>query len=228
MKVKIKNIVNKIKNEKGVLIVESAIVFPVMFFVLIFIIYIGNLYYEQARIDSIVRTYAVKGAQCVADPFLYDAAASDAVPSDVETLRLEPYRYLLGSFTDGSISAVENKISAKVKEEINNTGLIFFKNTHANFTGSDNAKVAYFKNYVLYSTFVVQVNYEVKLPFRYFNQDISIAKMSARAEVPVSDTDEFIRNVDMAVDFVADTGVGQKISGVFEKMKSFIDKFANS
>lgn len=227
MKDKIKNLTMKLRNDRGALIVESAIVFPVMFFVLFFIIFIGNLFYEQARIDDIVMRYAVTGAQCVADPFLYDMEATNAVPSDMDELRLEPYRYILGSFTDGSISAVEDKLSDDVKEEVNNSSLIFFHNSNANYVGTDNEKIAHFKNYILYSTFVVQVNYEVKFPIRFLNdENLTIAKMSARAEVPVSDTDEFIRNVDMAVDLLEDTGAGQTIKGIFEKIGSFINSFA--
>jgi len=227
MKDKIKKLIWKLCGEKGALIVESAIVFPVMFFVLFFIIFIGNLFYEQARVDDIVMRYAVMGAQCVSDPFLYDMKTTNAVPSEVKDQRLEPYRYILGSFTDGSISAVEDKLSDKVKEEINKSSLIFFHNSKSNYVGTDNKKIAYFKNYILYSTFVVQVNYEVKFPMRFLDDDnLTIAKMSARAEVPVNDVDEFIRNVDMAVDLLENTKAGQTIKGVFEKVGSFINSFA--
>lgn len=227
MKDKIKKITEQLKSNNGMLVVESAIVFPVMFFVLFFIIFIGNLYYEQARIDDIVMRYAIEGAQCVADPFLYDMKNEGVAPSDVKDLTLEPYRYILGSFTSGSISEVEDKLSNEVKDEIGKSSLIFFQNSNANYVGTDNKKIAYFKNYVLYSTFVVQVNYEVKFPIRFLDDDrLSIAKMSARAEVPVSDTDEFIRNVDMAVDLLAETKAGETIKGIFEKIGSFINSFA--
>lgn len=227
MKDKIKNLIMNIKNQKGALIVESAIVFPVMFFVLFFIIFIGNLFYEQARIDDIVMRYAIQGGQCVADPFLYDMKNGNAVPTDVDDLELEPYRYILGSLAEGSISAVEDKISELVKKEVNNSSLIFFKNSNANYVGTDNEKIAQFNNYIIYSTFVVQVNYEVKFPIRFLDDDrLTICRMSSRAEVPVSDTDEFIRNIDMAVDLLEETGLGQTISGIFEKVGSFIKSFA--
>ena len=227
MKDKIKNLITGTKNERGALKVESAIVFPVMFFVLFFIIFIGNLFYEQARVDDVVMRYAIQGAQCVADPFLYDMEAGHKVPTDVDELDLEPYRYILGSLTEGSISAVEDKISAKVKEEVNNSSLIFFKNSKANYVGTDNGKIAEFKNYIIYSTFVVQVNYEVKFPIRFLDDNsLTVARMSARAEIPVSDTDEFVRNIDMAVDLLERTKLGQTIGSVFEKVGSFINSFA--
>ena len=171
--------------------------------------------------------YAIKGAQCVADPFLYDMEATNAVPSDVDALVLEPYRYILGSFTDGSIAAVEKKLSDDVKKEINNSSLIFFNNTQAKYVGSENESVAKFNNQFIYSTFVVQVNYEVRFPITFLGDDrLSILKMSSRAEVPVSDTDEFIRNVDFAWDLIEETAAGQTISSMFAKIGGFINSFA--
>ena len=228
MKDKINNIKRIFFDKKGVLIVESAIVFPVMFFVLFFIIFIGNMYYEQARVDDIVMRNAIKGSQCVADPFLYDMVATSAVPTDVDTLRLEPYRYILGSFTDGSISAVEKKISNAVIEEINSGTLIFFSNSKARYVGTDNGSVAKFNNKIIYSSFVVQVNYEIKFPINFLGyDDLTLIKLSSRAEVPINDTDEFIRNVDMAVDLLEDTGVGKTISSIFDKIGGFINSFAS-
>ena len=218
---------NRITNEKGAIIVEASIVFPVMFFVLFFIIFIGNVYYEQAKVDEIVLKYAVKGAECVADPFQYDLEKTNAVPTNTEELDVEPYRYILGSLTNGSISNVENKISQEVKDEINDTSLIFFSNSKATVVGSDNDKIATFKNYVVYSTFVVQVNYKVKLPIAFLGEDSpTIISMSSRAEVPVSDAPEFIRNVDMAVDLLDGTTVGDTIKGIFDKINSFINQYS--
>lgn len=219
MKNMIKKITEKLKNERGVLVVESAIVFPVMFFVLLFIIFIGNMYYEQARVESIVMAYATKGAQCVADPFLYDMEATNAVPRESEKLKLEPYRYILGSFTEGTITDVEKKIEKDVKKEIGDKNLIFFSNSNANVT---NAK-AEFVNYILYSTFVVEAEYKIQFPIRFLGEkNATIMKFSARAESPVNDTDEFIRNVDMAIDLVEGTQLGDTIKGMFDKMNSFI------
>ena len=228
MKDKTNGIKRILMDNKGVLIVESAIVFPVMFFVLFFIIFIGNMYYEQARVDDIVMRNAIKGSQCVADPFLYDMTATSAVPTDVDTLSLEPYRYILGSISEGSISAVETKISNAVVEEINAGKLVFFGNSKARYIGTENDKVATFKNYIVYSSFVVQVNYEIKFPISFLGyDDLTLIKLSSRAEIPINDTDEFIRNVDMAVDLLADTGGGKFVASIFEKIGSFINSFAS-
>lgn len=230
MKNKTKYIADKLRNTRGAVIVEAAIVFPVTFFVLLFIIFIGNLFYEQARVDDIVMRYAIRGAQCASDPFLSSMYDSDgtAVPKDPSKLVLEPYRYVLG-FTDGSsITQIEKSLSKKVKEEINQSGLIFFDNTGAQYASSENGEICKFNNNFLCSTFVVQVNYTVTFPISFMDMSKPILlRMTSRAEVPVSDTDEFIRNIDMAVDLIEDTKVGKSIAGIFTKVGSFIKNFAN-
>ena len=45
---------DKIKNEKGALIVEASIVFPTMFFILMFLFVVGNAYVQKCRIEEIV------------------------------------------------------------------------------------------------------------------------------------------------------------------------------
>lgn len=219
---------NKITNEKGAIIVEASIVFPVMFFVLLFIIFIGNIYYEQAKVDEIVLKYAVKGAECVADPFLNNMTNGSGIPKTMNDVKdIEPYRYILGSVTDGSVSSVEDSISQEVKNEINDTSLVFFGNSKANIIGHDNDKIATFNNYVVYSTFIVQVNYEIKMPIAFLGDDYpTVVKMSSRAEVPVSDAPEFIRNVDMAVDILEGTKAGDAIQKIFTKAGEFINKFS--
>ena len=231
MKDKIKNITEKLKNNQGALIVEAAVVFPVTFFILLFIIFIGNLYYEQARVDDIVMRYAIRGAQCVADPFLDSMYKSDgtSVPTDPGELKLEPYRYIFGFGQNSSISQVETYLTTKIKEEINDNSLIFFDGTGAKYVSTENGSICEFKNNFLCSTFIVQVNYQVKIPISFMDMSKPILlRMTSRAEVPVSDTDEFVRNIDMAVDLIEDTKFGQSIAGIFEKVGGFIDKFANS
>ena len=181
----------------------------------------------NGRLDgNIVLTYAIKGAQYVADPSLYDMDHGGNVPSDVNGLDIEPYRYIVGSHGNGAIANIERKLSEQVVNEINNGSLIFFSNAKTNVIGSDNEKVATFKNYIVYSTFVVQVNYEVKFPFRFLGADNpTIVKLSSRAEVAVNDAPEFIRNVDMVVDLLDGTKTAKNIQSIFDKINGFIKKF---
>ena len=51
--------------------------------------------------------------------------------------------------------------------------------------------------------------------------------IKARAESPVDDTAEFIRNTDMVVDLMYKTKIGQTISDIFGKVNDFISSFAS-
>ena len=53
---------DKIKNEKGALIVEASIVFPTMFFILMFLFVVGNAYVQKCRIEEIVVSSTLEGA----------------------------------------------------------------------------------------------------------------------------------------------------------------------
>ena len=123
---------------------------------------------------------------------------------------------------------METYLSSKIKEEINENSLIFFDGTGAKYLSSENESICSFNNNFLCSTFVVQVNYQVQIPISFMDLSNPILlRMTSRAEVPASDTDEFIRNIDMAVDLIEDTKLGQSISGIFEKVGGFIKKFAD-
>ena len=228
MKNGIKNIKNRIKDEQGIVpIVEATIVFPVMFFILFFIIFIGNIYFEQAKVDDIVMRYAVKGAQCVKDPFEYSINKGNAIPTSTDNLKLAPYRYILGGLSGSSISTIEDNISNDVKKEIQDGSMVFFSGSNANYVGTDNEKVATFNNYVVYSTFIVQVNYKLKLPIRFLGDDYyTVLNMSSRAEVAIDDCAEFVRNVDMVADLFEDTKAGDTIKSTFKKINSFIEQFS--
>lgn len=52
--------------------------------------------------------------------------------------------------------------------------------------------------------------------------------ITSRAEAPVDDTAEFIRNTDMVIDVFSKSKVAQKISDVFGKINDFISGFAKS
>lgn len=217
----------KLHNQKGsMVIVEATIVFPVMLFVLLFIIFIGNTYYEQAKVDDIVLRYAIKGAEYAADPYQRSVEKGE-IPTDTKKIKLAPYRYLPFLSDFGYISEVEEELSKAVVNEIKRGGMIFFNNANAKVVGGEDGAIAKFENHVLYSTFVVQVEYQIKFPIRFMGESRpTIINLTSRAEVPVNDEAEFIRNVDMAVDLLQGTSFGDTISSIFKKVNGFIEKIS--
>lgn len=211
---------NPWKAENGMVIVEATIVFPVMFIILFVLLYMGNAFFMKARIESIVERKAVEGANECADPLLGRMREGNGFPS-LSELETEPYRYLFGG-----MGQVEADISKEVEEEILGQSASFFKNMSPDIRTSQ-SDIAQFHNYVVYSTFSVEVQYTIRFPIRFLGAASPPAlTLSSRAEVPVNDTAEFIRNADMVVDLFHGTKLGQKISDVFGKVNDFISNFA--
>jgi len=211
----------KMKSENGaVQIIEAAFVFPIMFIVLFFLIYMGNAYYIKAQIEAVAEVYAIEGASYCADPILETLKKTGNVPS-LDALKTEPYRYLFGGMNE-----IESQIGSEVEAEIEGKILSLFDNMRPKLKTSS-ADIAKFNNYVVYSTFSVTISYVIEFPIKYLGADAPVILMiNSRAEVPVSDTAEFIRNVDMVIDIFHGTKLGQSISDVFSKVNGFISNFA--
>ena len=211
------SIEQKLSREDGVVIVEATIVFPIIFFVLFFIIFYGSALYVKAKVDY-VSQMAVLGSQCVKDPYLYENYKNGTIPTEYKNA--EPYRYFIGGMKN-----VETKIGQDVVNYINDTSSTFFVNMAPKL--STNSEIAKFHNFIIYSTFSVQVNYTVEFPIKFLGESTpTIINFTSRAEVSVNDTPEFIRNVDMVEDMFSGTGMGQKIKSSFEKINKFINKFS--
>jgi len=210
------------KSEKGaVQIVEATFVFPIMFIILFFLIYMGNAYYVKAQVESVVETYAIEGAGYCADPILETIKKTGSVPS-LSNLKTQPYRYIFGGMND-----IESEIGRKVESEINGKSSSFFRNMKPKLKTSS-SNIAKFNNYVVYSTFSVEVEYVVEFPIRFMGADAPpMLTINSRSEVPVNDTAEFIRNTDMVIDLFHGTKIGQSISDVFGKINDFISSFAS-
>ncbi len=213
---------NKLNKENGaVQIVEATFVFPIMFIILFFLVYMGNAYYIKAQVESVVETRALEGAAYCADPILETLKETNAVPS-LSRLKTEPYRYIFGG-----MSSIENKIATSVQNDIKSSSASFFKNMKPKLKTAK-TNIAKFNNYVVYSTFSVEVKYEIKFPISFLGAEAPpILAVHARAEVPVNDTAEFIRNTDMVIDLFHGTKIGQSISNVFGKINDFISSFAS-
>ena len=208
---------NFIKDEGGAsTIVEATFVFPIMFFVLFFLIFFGNVYYIKANIDSIVNRAAVEGALLVQDPFT-EYVNGTKKADDIKKAQITPYRYIFGN-----MKSMESQIASKVKDSVkSSSGLLSGMNPKIK-----NSDVAKFNNQVLYSTFIVKIDYSVTLPWRFiFSSEPTVIRLCSRAEEPVNDTPEFIRNTDMVLDMLDSSTTYKKICDQFGKVKNFINSF---
>ena len=92
----------------------------------------------------------------------------------------------------------------------------FFSNMPMHVTSMAEADVNIF-----YSTFIVEAEMKIQMPIKILDIELDILKFNSRAEVPIVDTGEFIRNVDMALDFIESN---QAIQEGMSKVKDFMSK----
>lgn len=218
--------VKNLKKEDGMLIVEATIVFPVMFLVIFAMLFLGNAYFQKSRIDGIVAEMAYYGSAQCADPLLKETVDNGGVPSLKDAdYEIQPYRYLFGEIgSESGMNAIENDVKSQVSSKISGIKTGLFSHMKPNTTST---KVE-FNNMFVYSTFEVDVQYKIIVPVRLMGQsDYLSIKTGSHCEVPVSDTPEFIRNVDMIEDLVEATEAGQeaisKMNDMMEKIGEFIN-----
>lgn len=196
--------------EEGMLIVEAAFVFPVMFFVLFFLLYAGNMYYQRSRIDSLVVEYALEGAADCADPFLKQIEETGKVPVTID--KVDPYHGF------GNMFPVEEQTESALKRAIGGTG--FFAGMEPRIKSCS----AEYHNYFLYETYTVEVAYVIRFPIRFWGKMTDeVLQYRAYAEVPVANAAEFVQNTDMAVDYMEKYGILDKITAAMNKVKEFLD-----
>lgn len=199
------------KENKGSLIIEATYVFPIMFFVLLFLIYMGNMFYMRSQVDSIVTRAAVKAAAYQADPQLKTIMEQGSVSGQMNDI--QPYRSLFG--TSASANAVRNEMV----EQLNTLGTGFFAGMGLRDIVIDEFQ---YNGSLVASTFSVKVTYRIRFPIRFLGDNSPvILQIRSQATVPVTDTPEFIQNVDMAMDFADSTGVTDKVKDFTSKVGEF-------
>lgn len=194
------------KSEHGaVTIVEATIIFPIVFLVLFLLIYLGNAYYLKSHVDSYVEQYAIMGAAECADPILN----SGSMPTSSDSVDVMPYRYIFTDYMDTVAAGIASEAQGKLKT----SG--FFSNMPMKVSSTAEADMN-----VFFSTFIVEAELKIQMPIKIFDIELDILKFNSRAEVPIVDTGEFIRNVDMALDFIESN---QAIQTGMKKVSEFLN-----
>ena len=144
---------------------EATIVFPVCLIIIMMLLYLGNVYYQKSRIESIVVEAVLDGAAYSADPLLKAVEESGKIP-DFGSVDYKPYRYIAGFFGGmGDIeSSVRNLISSRIGSL--NTGLY----TGMKPTGyNSNLSVKYNGGFIA-SSVSVDLQYRIELPIRLLGE----------------------------------------------------------
>lgn len=211
-------------DESGAMvIVEATFVFPIMFFVIFFLFFMGNMYFAKAYTDNLVTEVAIRTAAKCADPNLETIINSgNKVPDSTGSLKNEPYRYIFNSDVTFGNGSIEESKNSGVNLILNNGNSFntFFKGMEPQLNSND-INVKFNNNLVTYSLSIT-ATYKISLPWKFlFSNEIDIYSFTSHAEVPVSDAPEFIRNIDMVIDYMQQSETVQKakeeISKLFNK-----------
>ncbi len=202
------------KNERGALVVEASIVFPVMFLVIFFMIFAGNAYLQKCRVEAIINQCAIDGASYCADPQLQGVEGGTLPSLDSE---IYPYRF----FSSTGVGDVEGTIEGLIEDRVSNmsTGL-FSGMKPTNFTVQTN-----YDGGILYATFKVDAAYKIRIPVRLLGETENIhLDVTTHVEMPVSDSVELIRNIDMVWDYMEKYGLAEKIQEMVDEAKSWFNR----
>lgn len=199
-----------IKDEKGAVpIVEATFIFPIVFFCMFFLIYIGMyilqsvlIYTQTQKVASIVsKSMAVTGYEKVgkhtADNVNFDFKDNKYFTQDsVNTIydeKAKLYRYFYPDPIAGN-SDIES-INSSLTSLIDNLSII----SGGGVTCDINAK-----NYFINQTVSVTIKREGAIPevFSYIGMDGVSSDITVTATAASCDGAEFVRNTDMVYDFV--------------------------
>ena len=208
-------------DNRGALIVEASFVFPICLIIVLMLLYLGNVYYQKARIEAIVVEAALDGASYCADPLLRAIEESEdhSVP-ELGSVDIEPYRYAAGLF--GGMSTIEENVVGLIKSRIGKLSTGLFAGMKP--TGYDSVVVEYNSCFIA-SSVSVDMSYKIELPIRFIGQKENLAlNFRTHTEVPVGDSPEFIRNVNLVEDLLEVTGVKENITDKINALKDKIDE----
>ena len=209
------------KDEQGTAMLEATLMLPFCMVMIVGVLYAALYLCQRANIQSNLETALLYYKAPESDTYVeakaqmdYSGNGLDAVGSNFGEIRyLNPYRFLEMDFNEGNY-------------------ITFFRSIcgHMFFDNGDNVDItAQRHNYVLYKTIEATATQTVKPPINLTwvggPEEMTI---TVTGRVVINDGDDFIRNVDFAIDMLADTSLGQAVQNVADKAVELYDKFKDA
>lgn len=180
-----------VASERGSLTIETAIIFSIVFFMVIALIYTAMLMYQYAYLQSLASKAAQRGAA------IYPESCKDMFTGSIyvsDMLVTDPYDSIFNSQKDTKDSKVGNYIKTQVS-------------TYSLFEQGQPKITVESMNYIFYQKIRVTVRADYKLPagnlLKVFGLSSSFP-VTASSEAVVDNPAEFIRNTD----FISETASG--------------------
>ncbi|MCM1543537.1 MAG: hypothetical protein NC121_20110 [Blautia sp.] len=206
------------KSERGTAMVEATLMLPFCTIMIVGVFYAALYLCQKANIQSDLEIALIYYKAAESDTYVeaksrmeYNGSGLEAVGSNYGTARyLNPYRFFFMKFKENDYKSFFRSIC----------GHMFFD------TGENVEITARKHNYVFYKTIEATVTQTVRPPINLSMvggpEEMTI---EVTGEIVINDGDDFIRNVDFAIDMLADTKMGKFIQGIGQKAKGIYDKF---
>ncbi|WP_010243525.1 TadE/TadG family type IV pilus assembly protein [Acetivibrio cellulolyticus] len=218
-----------LRTNKGSMTVEASLIFPLIFLIIIGLIYITIFLYEQAYVKSLADRAAERGAAIWKNP------KSDMYIGLVKLEDFEendPYWRL----DDDNKGPKEDKIETYIENSLKKYSILYNRDAKGYMNGADITVRAEVKNYVVYKKLSVIVKKKFDLPIgnalSIFGIDNTV-EISAKSEALINEPAEFIRSTDFAIDVGkrVDDATGNRFEKIKDKVISFRrgieDKFSS-
>ena len=216
---------NNIKNEKGaVTLVEATIVFPIVFLVVILIIFVGNVYYTRSYMQKVADKNVLVASEYIKN---YTTYLVDKVGSySLEGHDINPYVQIFG-ITKNIEGEIVNRVKKAAKSSSNTLiGTMAPKNIKG---GMKNGRFVDIDEGFFGSDVTVAISYKMS----FFSGvtllgEIPSLEFTVYSKASVCDDVEFIRNIDYVEDLWIDfteTETGKKLMEKIQKIIDVIRKF---
>ena len=207
--------------EKGaVTIIEATFVFPIMFFIVFFMIMAGEAYYQRACVEYAVTSAAVNGAAKCENPMLKHVISDGAVPTDPTATDVTPYRYIL----TGEAKKIAGSVQSELTQKVSAFQPLLFRNMSPQ---NVSVKINLHMN-PLISSFPVTCTFDVPFPIKFiFSDDTIKFHYTVQTTASIGDPSEFVRNVATVGDIIERSETASEIAGKMMDAMNKIGVYVN-
>lgn len=211
------------KNESGLAVVEAAILLPVCILMVVAIYYAAIFMCQKANMQANLQNALIYYKNVDSDTYVSADADMDFTRTKDDSTKISakgssysvssslfPYRFFSMKFNNDDFESFFRSMS----------GYMFFD------SGDNITLTTDTSNYVIYKTIKVTAEQTVMPAVSMSLIGLSDSlTISSTCEVVITNSDDFIRNVDFITDLLRDTKLGQKASELVDKAAEFYKKF---
>lgn len=189
------------RGAKGLVVVEAVFIYPVVFMLLVFVMFLGDTFYQRARVEAAVLDAAVMGGAEIGSASLPHIAVNESGSATLDPAGIDndPYRFLFNGPAGTGTEAVTSTIKENVDSMLSAQDASIFG--LAPRLGEGGAQVDY-SSRIVQGEFSVSMSYGLSVPVSSYllpDGKIDLA-LDASASTTVTPMGEFVRTVDMMDD----------------------------